>query len=153
MEMSLEELEQEVRKPPQKKSSDQKAEEVDLNKKLEELAETSPVVQEVPIEELEASTADKPTPIEQTEDLTQKLEELMTDNPTLMREVCNDFVKKFQEFREQDQELIVKYLEQTLTLMQDFSARYSKDLAAQARHREKEAAFLDMAQRVLGRYL
>ena len=90
---------------------------------------------------------------EQTEELTKKLEELTVDNPELMRQVCSDFVKKFQEFREEDQELIIRYLAQTLMVMRDFTAKYSRDLKAQALQREKEAVFLDLATRVLNRYL
>jgi dsDNA-specific endonuclease/ATPase MutS2 len=90
---------------------------------------------------------------EQTEELTKKLEELTVDNPELMRQVCSDFVKKFQEFREEDQELIIRYLEQTLMVMRDFTTKYSRDLEAQARQRDKEAVFLDLATRVLNRYL
>jgi hypothetical protein len=89
----------------------------------------------------------------QTEELTQKLDELTAGNPEIMHQICNDFVKKFQEFREQDQDLIINYLDQTLAAIRDFNARYSKDLEAQARQRDKEAAFLDLATRVLNRYL
>jgi hypothetical protein len=90
---------------------------------------------------------------EETRELTEQLNALRTDSPALVGQVCNRFIETFQKFRLEDQDIIIKYLEQALGLIQDFSDKHSKELEAQAQQRLKEAEALDALRTVLRRYL
>ena len=118
------------------------------------------------IEELEKQAEQKAeTPQvdkkKQLEELTQKLKELIAEKPEeavqqipkVIREICSDFVMTFQKFREGDQNLIVNYLEQTLSVMRDFIAKYTRELEAQALYRAKATVVLDDLQAALRKYM
>ena len=90
---------------------------------------------------------------EETRALREQLNALRTDSPELVGQVCNRFIETFQNFRLEDQDIIIKYLEQALSLIQDFATKHSTELDAQAQQRLKEAEALDTLRTVLRRYL
>lgn len=63
------------------------------------------------------------------------------------------FVQRFEVAHEEDQALLQKSVNDTAGAIKDFIVYYQLDLETQAAHRQKESEFLDLAKKVLTRYL
>lgn len=90
---------------------------------------------------------------EETRELREQLNALRTDSPELVGQVCNRFIETFQKFRGEDQDIIAKYLEEAVAILTGFAGKHQAELELQARQREKEDEFLELAIRVMNRYL
>lgn len=70
-------------------------------------------------------------------------------NSILTREAADQFIKKFEDLRREDQDLIVKYLTAVTKSIALFVQRYQQEIEKMTAHREREKQTLDLLDSVL----